>query len=249
VRLTVVVVVTLALALCTGAGRAHAARFQVQPTRLDLGGAHAVGSLVITNRSDQPVRFQVTAAAWSEGEDGATAMAPTEDVILYPSLFTLAAGESRAVRVTTTARPGEREVPYRVFVSELPPMRAPGAPTATRINMLTRMAIPVFLPPAADRVAGELTASLADGGVDIRIRNRGSVHVRVKSVRVIGLAGGAVVFDRSQAGWYLLAAGVRRYRLPLAAEQRAIDHVRIDVVSDRATWSTTVAVEPAARAR
>lgn len=243
-------VLVLVATLAAASGTARASRFQVQPTRVDLAGVHQVGSLTVTNRSGDAVRFQVTAMAWSEREDGTTALAPTEDVVVYPSLFTLAAGDSRAVRVTSTATPGAHEVPYRVFVEELPPLRTPGAPAATRITMLTRMGIPVFLPATSERVAGEVTATVDGAGVELRLVNRGSVHVRVTSIRVIGDAHGAIAFDRSQAGWYLLPGGARRYRLPLTAQERArVDRVRVEVVTDRATWTTSVAVVPGLAAR
>lgn len=235
-------------ALLAGAGHAHAARFQVHPTRVDLAGDHHVGSVTVTNRSTGTVRFQVTAMAWSEGEDGTTGLVATDDVVVYPSLFSLPAGASRAVRVTTATPPGSREVSYRIFVEELPPPRTGGGGAPGRVTMLTRMAIPVFLPPTRDHVAGAVTAAVSADAIDLRLVNRGSVHVRVKAVRVIAEGAGGVVFDRSQAGWYLLAGGARRYRLPLAAGERArIQRVRVEAITSRATWTTTLAAAGSAR--
>ena len=118
------VVALLGALVVVGPGRAHAARFQVQPTRVDLAGTHHVGSLAVTNRSTEEVRFQITAMAWTESEDGTTGLTPTDELVVYPSLFTLAPGDSRSVRVTSMASPGAREVPYRIFVEELPPLRS-----------------------------------------------------------------------------------------------------------------------------
>ena len=242
------VVALLGALVVVGPGRVHAARFQVQPTRVDLAGTHHVGSLAVTNRSTEEVRFQITAMAWTESEDGTTGLTPTDELVVYPSLFTLAPGDSRSVRVTSMASPGAREVPYRIFVEELPPLRTSPAPGPTRIRMLTRMAVPVFLPPERERIAGDVRARLLHDGLDLELTNRGTAHVRVQAIRVIGEAHGAVTFDRSTTGWYLLAGGARRYHLPLSRPERAaLERVRIEVRTDRATWTTAVLAEPDAR--
>jgi fimbrial chaperone protein len=241
---TVVLIATLGLLT---AGVAHAAQFQVAPTQVALGGDHHTGSVTITNRSNAPVRFQVTALAWSEGEDGAMKLVPTDDLVVYPTLFTVDAGASRSVRLASMATPGAQEVPYRIFVEELPAPRRPDSVAPTRITMRTRMGIPVFLPPTATTFAGDVTAQLAGDDLTVRLRNRGTAHVRVATVEVIGAHGGDVAFDLRQAGWYLLPGGARRYHIPLAASDCAgLTGVRVVVVTDHGTWRGALAVTPGA---
>jgi fimbrial chaperone protein len=238
----------IAVLVLAVAGTAHAARFQVQPTRVELAGEHHVGSVTITNRSDVAVRFQVTAMTWAEDEDGVTKLVPTDDLVVYPTLFTVDAGGSRGVRVASMALPGAREVPYRIFVQELPALRSADAAGDGRITMLTRMGIPVFLPPDVSRVAGDVAADLAGDALTIRLRNRGSVHVRVATIRVVGEGAGGVVFDRTQPGWYLLAGGARRYPLRFTADEcRQVTALRVEVATDRGTWQTARQVAPGCR--
>lgn len=234
---------TIVASIVVAAGTAQAARFQVQPTQVALSGEHHTGSVTITNRSDRAVRFQVKAMAWDEAEDGAMKLVPSDDLVVYPTLFTVDAGASRSVRVAAAAAPAARETSYRIFVEELPPLRRSDDPTPARITMLTRMGIPVFLPPRAPRFDGVVTAELHGGNLGVRLLNRGTVHVRVASVRVIGDRGGVVSFDRTQTGWYLLAGRARRYPLALSAADCArLGRVRVEVVTDHGTWRTTVAV-------
>lgn len=232
--------------LVVTAGPARASKFQVQPTRIDLAGKQQVGSVKVTNHGDEAVRLEVTAVTWREDENGEMKLAPTEDLIIYPTLLTIKAHASREVRVATTVKRGAREVPYRIFVSELAPLAAPDATGPVKVKMLTRMAIPVFLPPIKETVAGSVTAALAGDGLTIGLRNSGTVHVRVSKVRVIGEGPAGVVFDRSLEGWYLLPGGLRRYALPVTAADKAkLSRVRVEAVSDRATWQTTIDVPPA----
>jgi fimbrial chaperone protein len=184
--------------------------------------------------------------AWSEDDSGTMKLEPTEDLIIYPTLLTIAAGAKRAVRVATTRKPGAREVPYRIIVAELPALAAPDATGETQIKMLTRMSIPVFLPPLKETLGGSVTAELAGDGLSIGVRNSGTVYVRVSQIRVIGEGPSGVVFDRSMKGWYLLPGGSRRYSLPVTAADKAkLSRVRVEVISNRATWQTTVDLPPA----
>lgn len=245
-RASLLVILASLASLVVTAGPARASRFQVQPTRIDLAGKHQVGSVKITNRSDEAVRLEVTAVTWREDENGQMKLEPTEDLIIYPTLLTIAPGASREVRVATTVKRGAREVPWRIFVSELAPLAAPDATAPVKIKMLTRMAIPVFLPPTKETVTGSVTAALAGDDVSIGLRNNGTVHVRVSKLRVIGEGPSGVVFDRSLTGWYLLPGGLRRYALPVTAADKAkLSRVRVEAVTDRATWRTTVDVTPA----
>ena len=230
----------LVASLLVTAGRARASQFQVAPTRIDLAGAHQVGSVKVTNRGGEPARFEIKAVTWSEDDSGAMKLEPTDDLIIYPTLLTIPAGASRDVRVATAVKRRGREVSYRIFIAELPSLEAPGA-TGQQIRMLTRMAIPVFLPPTKEQVRGSVNAELTGDAVSVALFNRGTVHVRVGKIRVIGDGPSGVVFDKALTGWYLLAGATRRYSLPVPPADRAkLSRIRVEVVSDRATWKTTV---------
>src|SRR3954469_13224162 len=108
--------------LCAALARpAGAASFSVDPTLITLSPRASSTLLVVRNESPQPVRLQVSAVAWSQGLEGDMQVQPTEDLVFFPSLFTLEPGQDRKVRVGTTANFGAAEKSYRLFLEQLPP--------------------------------------------------------------------------------------------------------------------------------
>jgi len=251
VRTSLVLMTIAAVVALAAPSSVWAAEFQVQPTTVELAGprgARSSGSVTVTNRSSEPVRFQVRVMAWDQSVDGQMLLAPTTDVVAYPTLFTIDPGGSRAVRVAAAVDPLALERSYRVFVEELPPLRRADDATAPGIKVLTRMGIPIFVAPATVRVAGRVDASVVDDDLTVRIRNQGSVRVRIATVRVVaGRRNGVVDFDRSAAGWYLLAGGDRAYEMELGLGAcPSVDWIRIEVTTDRGVWRRTVSIAPRA---
>jgi fimbrial chaperone protein len=196
------------------AGSANGASFSVDPTIITLTPRASSTLLVVRNESTQAVRLQVSAVTWSQGLDGEMQVQPTEDVVFFPELFTLAPGQDRKIRVGTTAAFGTSETSYRLFLEELPPASGP-APAGSGVHVLTRMGIPIFLAPSAARVAGGLSeVGLQGNRVAFTLHNSGTVHFLPESIRVVGTsATGEVVIDRKLQGWYVLAGGARRFTL------------------------------------
>jgi len=134
----------LALGLASGAA---ATTYSVSPTRVVLTTAMRSQLVTIKNESDRPLRFQLSMMAWSQDPAGAMQLAPTEDVVYFPSLLTLEKGEERKVRVGTAVPAGSVERSYRLFIEELPPAERPDQSGVVRI--LTRTSIPSsFSPPS-----------------------------------------------------------------------------------------------------
>ena len=111
-------------------------------------------------------------------------LAATEDIILFPSLLTLDAGETRKVRLGTTVPRSGTEKSYRAFVEELPPQQT-DAVTGGHIRVLTRLSIPVFLQPAQSVLRGEIADLTVRGATaSFEIRNLGNVHFSRTCVHV-----------------------------------------------------------------
>ncbi len=207
--------------LCAAVARpAGAATFSVDPTLITLSPRASSTLLVVRNESPQPVRLQVSAVAWSQGLDGDMQVQPTEDLVFFPSLFTLEPGQDRKVRVGTTANFGGAEKSYRLFLEQLPPATRE-ADAGSGIHVLTRLGIPVFLTPAASRLSGNLSGvGLHGDSVSFTLDNTGTVHFVPETVRVVGTAStGEVVIDRKLQGWYVLAGGARRFSLAVPAPE------------------------------
>lgn len=197
---------------------ASASNVYVNPIRLVLGGAARTAALTVKNTSTEALRLQLSVFAWAQDATGQMQLSPTQDIVFFPRLVTLAAGEQRMVRVGTSVPPADVERAYRLFVEELPPLETESAalpPGLVRVR--ARLGIPIFAPPPRGRAEPRLSALAArDGRVTFELDNPGTVHVAPPEVRVRGLdAGGGVVWERALESWYVLARGVRAYAIEL----------------------------------
>lgn len=199
-----------------GATAADAALVAIDPVKLLLTGAAPSKSLSLRNNGNDRVRFQMSAFTWQQSTSGEMQLAPTPDIVFFPSLIELAPGETRRVRVTTTQQVASAERSYRLFADELPPLATqPG----TGIRVLTRFGIPVFLAPDAPTPRPALALAVRAGKLQITLENRGNAHFVAQSVRLVGRdAEGKSVLSQDLPAWYVLAGGKRDYELPLAAD-------------------------------
>jgi fimbrial chaperone protein len=118
----------------------------------------------------------------------------------------------------------QAEKTYRLFIEELADAESRAGKTGVAITL--RFGVPIFLKPAAERAAGELTLQTKAGELQALVRNTGNVHFRLASVRYAALdQAGATLFEQALDGWYLLAGAARAYGLRLTPEQCARAHV------------------------
>lgn len=204
----------LTLALCSPLA-VVAGQFTLQPTRLELTGPHRSGALVLRNESADALSFRVQGVRWTQGEDGQERYADTPDLIYFPRLLTLAAGQSAVIRVGLREPPADTERTYRLFIEELPaPALASSTSEGARIRILTRFGAPVFVRATVARHQLEL-ASFALEGLQAHwtVRNLGTAHEAFRAITLRGLsASGAELFRQELlAERYLLAGGTRRF--------------------------------------
>lgn len=206
---------------------AAAATFTVEPTQIFFAGRTNSVLVTLRNESTENLRFELSAFAWSQSPTGEMQLEPTEDIVFFPSLLTLAPGESRKVRVGSATSLEAREKTYRIFVEELPPLER----STNGIRVLTRMGIPIFLRPAKE-LASATVSGLGLQGRTLRftVANDGSVHFVPKDIRVRGLAGSSTAFEQELEGWYVLAGGRRDFELALPdADCAQITSLLVDV--------------------
>jgi fimbrial chaperone protein len=242
-RLIVVLFSVLSLLMLTEARDAWATSFEVSPVRLALSPATPSGLISLRNQSGETLRIEVTGHAWTQAPDGAMQLAPTQDIVFFPSLLTLSPGESRNLRVGASTSFGTMEKSYRIFVEELPPLaRTVGEPNVVRV--LTRMGIPVFLnataPHPDPRVEGP---KLNHDHFSFTVQNRGTAHFLAREVLLTALAAdGSTVVSTALPAWYVLAGGVRLYNIDLSPAACAAASLQMKVVSDAATVDATFAI-------
>jgi fimbrial chaperone protein len=165
--------------------RATAVNLDISPVVLELGAKVPSAVVTVRNGGASPTRYQVYAHAWTEGPDGPK-LVPSQELSVFPPLFTLEAKAERKLRVGPTVPPGTVERAWRLFVEELPSAtdRKPGS----RIEIRTRFALPVFQEPIRPQPAATVALAFAGGKLRAVVRNGGNVHLR-PAVITVGLAG------------------------------------------------------------
>lgn len=190
---------------------AKAALVAIDPVKVLLTGAAPSKSITLRNNGSEKTRFQVSAFAWQQSLGGEMQLSPTSDLVFFPSLLELAPGETRRLRVTSSAQAGGVEKSYRLFVDELPPQ---ATSQGGAIRVLTRFGLPVFLAPDAPKAAPTLRLELRGGKLSARLENRGNSHFIAQTVRIVGRAkDGSTVLQEDLEAWYVLAGGARLFEL------------------------------------
>ena len=226
----------LVVAGLTGPGEAHASTFRVNPTQIVLSARSGSALVTLTNDSDRPLRFQLSAFRWDQSVDGEMILEPTGDVLFFPKLLTLAPKEARRIRVALKDVFGTTETTYRLFVEELPPGASETAAAGVSVRM--RMGIPIFAqPPALSGKAALESLRLQHGAVTFDMKNTGNVHFIVQTyvVRALDRDGGTL-YEEEWSGWYVLAGSTRRYRLEVPPD--ILDDISVITAEARIGSST-----------
>jgi len=172
--------------------------------------------LTLQNRGDTPMSMELSAFSWDQNAGGEQKLAPSDDLIFFPSVFSLEPGEVQLVRVGATVPPGLTEEAYRLFLRELPAVTsAPSAKTGIKssLTMMTATYVSVFIMPST-LVGGQSIDGLAikNGQISFQVKNDGNVHIAAPSVTVKGLgASGKELFSHGFMGGYVLAQETRQY--------------------------------------
>jgi fimbrial chaperone protein len=208
----------LLLGCLIGLGRqAHAGSFTVNPITVVLSGKNQSALLTLKSQTTEEVRFKILVQAWAQSPQGEMKLADTKDIVVYPGLLTLAANEERKLRIGSTVPAGAVERCYRVFVEELPPLRAPQTDKKSEVKVLTKMGIPIFVQPAKPTGAGTVEGmGLVKRKLAFTVKNTGNVHFLPQSVQVTALdAKGASVFEKKVEAWYVLPGGTRVWEVEI----------------------------------
>ncbi len=221
-----------------------AADFSIQPIAVHLGKGNATQTLSILNRGIEPVRLQVTGFAWDQDAQGDTKLTATDDVIFFPQLVTVPAGERRAIRVGMAgATSVEKEKTYRVFVEELPSLQSQLAPKGAVVNVRTKMGVPIFVDPSKPSPKGEVSvASVRGGHLQFAVANHGNAHFLTQRISVVGEGPNGKVFETPVNGWYVLAGEQRAFDVALPKECGKAHSITINVQSDAGEFKTTAPV-------
>ncbi len=231
--------------LSFGTAQAWAVDFSVTPVVAVLSRTNRSQLLTLRNSGHETLRFQLSVSAWEETPGGEMGLRPTEDVVFFPQLLSLAPGESRKIRLGSLVSAEVTEKTYRLFIRQLKPLETSQSistgGSAAGVQIITTIGVPVFIQPAAASFRGEVDGmAMSSGVLSFRIRNTGNIHFVVQKMRVQGFGDkGQPVFSREANGWYVLAGGVRDYQLPPLPADECLKtrSVSIQVTTERGVFN------------
>lgn len=197
---------------------AAASGLQVDPLSLTVT---AYGDIAVTNTGSDALRVAINAYDWTQNVAEQRHVEATDKVAYFPKIFTLVPGQTQRVRVGVDGAAGTVERAFRLFVTELPPLAPQQSGGSPRLQVLTRIDIPVFQagPAAANAVPRIDHVAATPTGVRIVIGNDGGRHLAPSKIAVSGRdASGATVWSAQADEWYVLAKSERSADLDLPAE-------------------------------
>lgn len=207
----------LVLAL-QGWGHGQIPGVSIAPSDVALSPSHPTELLRLRNQTGDAIRYQVDAYSWAQTADGRQVLAATEDLIFFPPLFNVGAGDEQIIRVAAGVPFGLKEQSYRLFIEQLPPLAKPEDGDRSKVRLLMRVGLPVFLQPSNVADGAAMGAAEVKGGVlRFTVENTGNVHLVTSDVRVSGLGSdGKTVFDRSAQPSYVPADASLNFTLPIS---------------------------------
>jgi fimbrial chaperone protein len=202
------------------AAAARGAVFSIDPVSVALRRGQTSQILTLHNNGDVAVRFQLNVFAWSEDKDGKMTLTPSQELVVFPSLFALDDNATRRIRVGTLATPENVEKTFRLVVEELPSEVENSLEVQNSVRVLTHVSIPIFLQPNNPAPALRIDSlAVREGTVFLDVRNAGNAHLRIQNIQFTGdSTGHPGTFRQEIRGWYLLGRSQRSYQIPLAPD-------------------------------
>jgi len=194
----------------------QAADFSVSPMILEFERGVRSAEIQVRNLDQQPIRFQVRGADWSQDESGKNVYVDSQSLIWFPRALELAPGESRIIRVGVRATPALQEQAYTVFLEEV----ALGGSQAEKaggaqIRLLLSVSVPVFVPPVKPTPGGAVeSAELRGGSLNVVLANVGNRHFSYREAAIVGLGpDGTEKFTQKVQGRTLLAGSRQQFQV------------------------------------
>lgn len=204
----------LAAWMCLAAGAAGAAAFGVSPLRVDLDRGARTGLVNVSNDEDRRLSFELKLFAWTQGEGGEDAYAPSDDLVFFPRILTIDPKARRSVRIGIRGALPAGEKAYRLYIEEMPDPAAAAA-GGTGVAVRLRFGLPIFVAGAEGEPAISIREVRADKGhVVALVHNSGARTARFE--QLVATSGGKVVGNLN--GWYVFPGVTREFRIPVSKE-------------------------------
>lgn len=209
----------------------------VDATSLALSRAKMSGAIRVESHKDAPDLVQVHVYAWSQ-RDGQDELAPTDDLIGLPLVFTIPPNGAQTVRVGIRgALGGPQEMAYRVIVGEV------ATDARVRSGLETRLAFnfPVYVAPLEppNRSLQWNVQRLDQRHLRVSVQNTGNVHVAIQHLDLSDGARGAKLAELD-ARQSVLAGRQWSWTVATTAAVIPSDPVLIEAATDAGTLRARV---------
>lgn len=227
---------------------AWAGEFSVNPIRIDLGSSVKSGAITVRNEGKQKLSFQIQAMSWSQDAQGKDQYADTQDLVFFPRILSVEAGEEGLIRVGARNTVLQTEKTYRLFIEELPGVARTAQGGSAQVNVLIRFGAPIFvaaLKPQDSLSIGSV--ELAKGVLRFSATNTGNRHQMVEGIELRGAdQKGDPVYALTMADRYLLSGTTKSFTTTIGSEACArIATLAIDLKTDKANVSSKLEVTTA----
>jgi fimbrial chaperone protein len=199
------------LALYSHTSVATANGLTIFPLRADLSTQTRTAAFNVVSGESASTLMQIHLFAWTQA-NGVDLLAPSDDLLVGPPIFTLEPGQAQLVRVGLRDQPtSNREVAYRIVIAEVPTTKLAG------LSFVFRLSMPIFVSPIVPSGAhAEWTVDRSDAlHFRITLHNSGDQHLHLVALRVDTVPGGARIFNGSAVA-YVLADQRRSWVVPVA---------------------------------
>jgi fimbrial chaperone protein len=194
----------LAVLLLVGGLSMQAGSYTVQPVRIDLSARVLRTTIQIQNRANDPTTIQAHVVAWNAYGAEET-LTDSDDVLLNPPIFTIAAGHAQFVRLGLRRPPADaKELTYRLILEEVPPPPKPGF---NGLTTLLKITVPIFVKPrvSTPQLAWTLLR-ISDQEVKLSVQNSGTAHVQIRRLAVMAGENSEPGFQQSVVTYVLQSA-------------------------------------------
>jgi fimbrial chaperone protein len=180
----------------------HAGAFAVNPVRVTLSAKQPIAALTVRNVGSEATLVQLESTLWSQ-EDGADHLAPSNDVLATPPIFTIPAGGTQIIRVGLRRKPdAQHELTYRLILHEVLP---PQQPQTAGLRVALKISMPVFVEASVATAPALKWRAMrtSDGQIQLTARNTGTAHVQLGKIGLALAHGGQTIATHSTTEYVL----------------------------------------------
>ncbi|MGB4118197.1 MAG: fimbria/pilus periplasmic chaperone [Polaromonas sp.] len=221
------------LLLAAIAFNGQAGSIELSPVRVSLSNKAKVAVLTVRNTGIEESVMQVTLNKWTLDGQG-YAYAQSQELVVTPVTFRLAAGAQQIVRVgLRLGAPLRTEAAYRLLVEEVPP---PPSADVTQMRMVIRHDLPVFVAPITPaKAALDIAMDCAADGSRLRMTNMGNVHAQVLKVTLTDASTDPVLASWATSD-YLLPQAQKSWLLTQVAPKSVGKSFLVTALTDQGSF-------------